>query len=180
MKASRWPRKWDFWRPKCRIWPSGGSPLKSLKNRTGVDPLANGAPPQSERYGTPLGAALRVLSQESRDQTHDCGRESGRAAADTDRADDPVLPTRAVRDPDPGHGPDQRVEFSRPSSGARPRDPGGPRFWLRRAAGRRMIRFVAQRSENIRRRPSRRRRLRATWLAQRRPPAARSRPISTD
>ena len=26
LKASRWPRKWRCWRPKCPIWPSGGSP----------------------------------------------------------------------------------------------------------------------------------------------------------
>ncbi|WP_430910114.1 type II secretion system F family protein [Methylobacterium sp. sgz302541] len=43
---------------------------ENLSNRIGIDPVkaVSTALIQAERYGTPIGAALRVLSQESRDQ----------------------------------------------------------------------------------------------------------------
>ena len=58
------------WRRKCPISPNGGPRSKisrrargSIRSRALTTVLA-----QAERYGTPLGAALRVLAQESRDQ----------------------------------------------------------------------------------------------------------------
>ena len=65
---------------------------------------------QSERYGTPLGTALRVLAQENRDMRMPEAEKPGRrAAAQAYRADDPVLPAGDLhRDSrtfgDPGHG----------------------------------------------------------------------------
>ena len=43
--------------------------FENLANRTGLDPVkaVTTALIQAERYGTPVGQALRVLSQESRD-----------------------------------------------------------------------------------------------------------------
>ena len=59
---------------------------------------------QAERYGTPVGQALRVMAKENRDMRHVGGREeSRRLAAQAHRADDPLLPAGAVRR-DPGAG----------------------------------------------------------------------------
>ena len=72
----------------------------NLATRTGLEGVKSVclALTQSERYGTPLGQSLRVMAQENRDMRMNGGREEGRrAAAETDRADDPVLPAGAVR-----------------------------------------------------------------------------------
>ena len=67
--ASRWPRSSRSRPPSCPTWPSGGRPDENLGNRTGLEAVKSitTALIQAERYGTPLGQALRVLSQESRD-----------------------------------------------------------------------------------------------------------------
>lgn len=50
--------------------PDRRSAFENLAMRTGLESVksVSTALVQAERYGTPLGAALRVLSQESRDQ----------------------------------------------------------------------------------------------------------------
>src|SRR3954468_13381133 len=79
---------------------------ENLAARTGLEPVRSVATAlvQAERYGTPLGQALRVLAQESRDirmneaekKAAERGREEGgRPAAETHGADDPVLPAGA-------------------------------------------------------------------------------------
>ena len=87
---------------------------ENLAQRTGLEGVksVSTALIQAERYGTPLGTALRTLAQESRDQRMNGGREEGRrAAAEADRADDPVLPAGAVRrHPDAGADPGLQVE----------------------------------------------------------------------
>jgi tight adherence protein C len=62
---------------------------------------------QAERYGTPLGTALRVLAQENRDQRMNEAEEESRcAAAQAYRADDRFLPAGASRrDRRPGGDP---------------------------------------------------------------------------
>ena len=93
VESMAWRRRWVCSRPRCRFSLNGGR-VRESRGRTGFDsdPRAHDVLAQSERYGTPLGAALRVLAQESRDAAHDrCGKEGGGAAADADRADDPVL-----------------------------------------------------------------------------------------
>ena len=58
---------------------------------------------QAEKYGTPLASALRVVVAGKPRHAHGRGREEGGfAAAQTHRADDRVLPSRAVRR---HHGP---------------------------------------------------------------------------
>ena len=53
---------------------------------------------QAEKYGTPMGQALRVTAQEkSRDALPGRREESRRAAAQADGADDPVLPALSFR-----------------------------------------------------------------------------------
>ena len=53
---------------------------------------------QAEQYGTPLGTALRVLAQESRDtRMLEAEKKAAAPAAEADGADDPVLPAGAVR-----------------------------------------------------------------------------------
>ena len=53
---------------------------------------------QAERYGTPLGQSLRVMAQENRDmRMNEAEKKAAGAAAEADRADDPVLPAGAVR-----------------------------------------------------------------------------------
>jgi len=53
---------------------------------------------QAERYGTPLGAALRVVSRESRDNRMLLAEKKGRGiAAQIDGADDLVFSARAFR-----------------------------------------------------------------------------------
>ena len=65
---------------------------------------------QTEKYGTPLASALRVLSAEFRHAAHDARRgEGGAPAGDHDRAADPVHPADPVRrHPRPGQLLDQR------------------------------------------------------------------------
>lgn len=54
---------------------------------------------QAERYGTPLGTALRVVGKESRDNRMMLAEKKGRGlAAQIDGADDFVFSSRAVRD----------------------------------------------------------------------------------
>ena len=91
--------------------------FENLGLRTGLDSIRSLTTVlvQSEKYGTPLGAALRVLSQESRDHRMTAGGKKGRGvAADPHRADDPVLSARPFRrDPDPGRDSDQPLELGR-------------------------------------------------------------------
>ncbi len=65
---------------------------------------------QSERYGTPLSVALRVLSQENREMRM-AGRraEGGDAAGQADRADDRLFPAGAVH----GHHRPAIIQVSR-------------------------------------------------------------------
>jgi hypothetical protein len=89
---------------------------ENLGNRTGLEAVKSitTALIQAERYGTPLGQALRVLSQESRDiRMNEAEKKAGGAAAEADRADDPVLPAGAVRGHhDAGADPGLRLEVS--------------------------------------------------------------------
>ena len=73
--------------------------FENLNLRTGMESIKQLTTVlvQSEKYGTPLGAALRVLAQESRDQRMTLGgEEGGFFAADFDRAYDPFLSSRAI------------------------------------------------------------------------------------
>ena len=96
--------------------PDRGSAYHNLAKRTnhpGVKSVAT-AMVQAERYGTPLGGALRVMSKENRRAAPRRRREKGRpAAGPADRADDPVLPAGAVRG-HPGPGDHQGAEYPRP------------------------------------------------------------------
>jgi hypothetical protein len=94
--------------------------FENLGSRTGLEQVKSvtQALIQSERYGTPIAQALRVLAQESRDAAHaGSGEEGCRPAAQAHGADDPVLPA----------GSDRR----HPRAG---RDPGDGQFLGRRAA----------------------------------------------
>ena len=83
--------------------------LDNLAERTGSQPIKSLVTSliQSEKYGTPLGAALRVVSQEGRDTRMAQGRGKGRGAAgEAHRADGDVLPAGAVHGADrPDHHP---------------------------------------------------------------------------
>ena len=89
----------------------------NLASRTGLESVKSVAQAlvQAERYGTPVAHALRVLANESRDHAHERRREEGgRLAAETHRADDPVLPAGAVRRHSrPGRHPGQRARHLR-------------------------------------------------------------------
>jgi O-acetyl-ADP-ribose deacetylase (regulator of RNase III) len=52
---------------------------------------------QAERYGTPLGAALRVMAKENRELRMTEAEKRLRLAGKADRSDDRVLPARARR-----------------------------------------------------------------------------------
>ena len=68
--------------------------FENLGKRTGLPTVKSVVTSliQSERYGTPLGTALRVLAQENRDSPHaGSGTEGRSASSKTDRANDPVL-----------------------------------------------------------------------------------------
>jgi tight adherence protein C len=73
--------------------------LAMRTNHPGVKSVAT-ALVQAERYGTPLGQALRVMAKENRDMRMSAAeKKGGGLAGEADRADDPVLPAGAV----PGH-----------------------------------------------------------------------------
>ena len=72
---------------------------ENLAKRTGLEGVKSVclALMQSERYGTPLGQIAARDGAGKPRHAHDRGREEGRrAAAEADRADDPVLPAGAV------------------------------------------------------------------------------------
>ena len=126
--------------------------FENLGKRTGIPGVKAVATAliQAERYGTPVGQALRVMAKENRDIAHVGSREEGRRpAAQADRADDHLLPAGAVRrHPRPGgdrllavglrHGAPQRIAarlkgLPRSSSGSalglsHHRHPGGRRI----------------------------------------------------
>ena len=60
-------------------------PFENLNARTGLESVRSLTTVliQSERYGTPLGAALRVLSQESRDQRMNAAEKKAAALPPT-------------------------------------------------------------------------------------------------
>ena len=78
--------------------------FENLGVRTGLDAIKQLTTVliQSEKYGTPLGAALARAGAGKPRRAHDGGgEEGGGAAAGADRADDPLLPARPVlRDSD--------------------------------------------------------------------------------
>ena len=92
--------------------PDRRSAYENLAKRTDLDGVKGVcmALQQAERYGTPLGNALRVMAQENRDmRMSEAEKKAAGAAAQADRADDPVLPAGAVRrhsrpGGDQGHG----------------------------------------------------------------------------
>ena len=98
---------------------------ENLAKRTDLDGVKSVcmALQQAERYGTPLAQTLRVMSQENRDmRMSEAEKKAAGAAAQADRADDPVLPAGAVR----GH--------SRPGRHPRDGDAGRPIDRARRSA----------------------------------------------
>ena len=73
---------------------------ENLAKRTDLDGVKSVcmALQQAERYGTPLAQTLRVMAQENRDmRMSEAEKKAAGAAAQADRADDPVLPAGAVR-----------------------------------------------------------------------------------
>ena len=87
--------------------------FENFAKRTGLELIKSLATVliQSEKYGTPLGAALACSPRKARQPHAGSREEGGLAAAQAYRADDPVLPARALRDHrhaggDPGDGGD--------------------------------------------------------------------------
>ncbi len=84
---------------------------ENLAERTGLDGVKSVtmALIQAERYGTPLGVALRVLAQENRDmRMSEAEKKAAGLATKTDRSDDCVLPAGSVRG---DHGPCNDQDF---------------------------------------------------------------------
>jgi hypothetical protein len=83
--------------------------FENLSSRTGLESIRSLTTvlSQSERYGTPLGAALRVLSQESRDQRLTAAEKKAAALP-------PTLTVPGRRDPDPCGDTDQRMALRPP------------------------------------------------------------------
>ena len=80
----------------------------NLGKRTGIPGVkaVTTALIQAERYGTPVGQALRVMAKENRDiRQSEAEKKARGSAAQADRADDHLLSARAVRR-DPGAGGD--------------------------------------------------------------------------
>ena len=80
--------------------PDRRSAYENLGLRTGIDSVKQITTVliQAERYGTPLGTALRIVAQESRDTSYDGGRKKSRGiAAQIDGTDDIVFSPRAFR-----------------------------------------------------------------------------------
>ena len=72
----------------------------NLSERTGLEGVRSvvTALNQAEKYGTPIGTALRVLAQESRDmRMQEAEKKAAALAAEADRPDDPVLPAGSLR-----------------------------------------------------------------------------------
>ena len=126
--------------------------FENLGKRTGIPGIKAVATAliQAERYGTPVGQALRVMAQGEPRHAHVGGREEGRRpAAEADRADDHLLPAGAVRgDPGPRHHPGVQVLLTAPAALAAARhslpDPG------RKASARRMAASLGTRSPSAR------------------------------
>ena len=91
---------------------------------------------QSEKYGTPMGQALRVTAQENREmRMAEAERKAARAARQAHRADDRVLPALSVRgDPGPrraqGHGPHGVASASARGRGKHGRHCASPSLFL--------------------------------------------------
>ena len=132
--------------------------FENLNARTGLELIRSLTTVliQSERYGTPLGAALRVLGQESRDQRMNAAEKKAAALPPTLTV--PMilffLPGLFAAILTPGGDPDQPLELTAK------RGRGARRFPLRGAAWRSMIRHgpripLQLRSGPIRPRPRR-------------------------
>ena len=80
--------------------PNRSTAYENLAKRTNLEGVKSVcmALQQAERYGTPLGQTLRVMSQENRDmRMQEAEKKGRRPAAEADRSDDPVLPAGSVR-----------------------------------------------------------------------------------
>ena len=131
--------------------PDRRTAYENFAKRTGLDGVKQIVDLliQAEKYGTPLGTALRVVVAGKPRPAHDGSREkSGVPAAEADRADDHVLPAGSVRrHPDAGGHPDLAQLLTRPRAKKGGPQNGPPDFFRgeekrrrQRAAASRFIR----------------------------------------